>query len=60
MTKEMRRQMLKVFKDWMPELELVARYNANSIAYDRYSMIYNVIKALEQESCEDCISRKEE
>lgn len=60
MTKEMRRQMLKVFKDWMPELELVARYNANSIDYDRYSMINNVIKALEQESCEDCISRKKE
>jgi len=57
MTKEMRREMLKVFKDWMPELELVARYNANSIDYDRYSMINNVIKALEQESCENCISR---
>lgn len=49
---------LKVLKDWLPECELMARYNDNSIDYQRYSALDMAIKALEQQPCEDCISRK--
>ena len=42
---------LKVLKDWLPECELMARYNDNSIDYQRYSALDTAIKALETASC---------
>lgn len=44
-----REEILKVLKNWMPELELAAGYNTKSILDDRYNAIYTVIKKLEQE-----------
>lgn len=48
-----REEQIKVLKDWKPELELMAKYNSNSIDYQRYTALEMVIKALEQEPCED-------
>lgn len=52
MTKEER---IKTLKEWMPELELMAKYNTNPIDYQRYSAIDMTIKSLEQESVLDKI-----
>lgn len=46
MTKE---ELMKVLKDWKPELELMAKYNDNSIDYQRYSALESAIKVLEHE-----------
>ncbi len=52
MTKEER---IKTLKEWMPELELMAKYNNNPIDYQRYSAIDMTIKSSEQESVLDKI-----
>lgn len=44
-----REEQIKVLKDWKPELELMAKYNSNSIDYQRYTALDMAIKALEQE-----------
>lgn len=43
-----REEQIKVLKDWKPELELMAKYNSNSIDYQRYTALEMAIKALEQ------------
>ena len=55
MTKEERIKTLRTLKEWMPELELMAKYNTNPIDYQRYSAIDMTIKSLEQESVLDKI-----
>ena len=52
-----REEQIKVLKDWKPELELMAKYNSNSIDYQRYTALDMAIKALEQQPCEDAIRR---
>ena len=44
-----REEQIKVLKDWKPELELMAKYNSNSIDYQRYTALEMAINALEQE-----------
>lgn len=51
-----REEQIKVLKDWKPELELMAKYNSNSIDYQRYIALEMAIKALEQ----DNLDRKEQ
>jgi len=53
-----REEQIKVLKDWKPELELMAKYNSNSIDYQRYTALEMAIKVLEQEPCEDTIGRQ--
>ena len=48
-----REEQIKVLKDWKPELELMAKYNSNSIDYQRYTALEMAIKVLEQGPCED-------
>lgn len=50
-----REEQIKVLKDWKPELELMAKYNSNSIDYQRYTALEMAIKILEQ----DILDRKE-
>ena len=45
----MNKEAVKVIKEWLPELELMARYNTSSIDYQRYKALNTAIKALEQE-----------
>jgi len=53
-----REEQIKVLKDWKPELELMAKYNSNSIDYQRYTALEMAIKILEQGPCEDTIGRQ--
>ena len=50
-----REELIKVLKDWKPELELMAKYNDNSIDYQRYRALDETTKALEQEPILDKI-----
>ena len=43
-----REELIKALKDWKPELELLAKYNDNSIDYQRYRALDETIKTLEQ------------
>lgn len=45
----MNKEAVKVIKEWLPELELMARYNTSSIDYQRYKALNTAIEALEKE-----------
>lgn len=42
------KEMLRVFKDWISELELMARYNDRAVDYERFSAVESVIELLEK------------
>lgn len=42
-------EIIKVFEEWMPELELMAKYNDSALAYQRYSAVEDTIKALKED-----------
>ena len=57
MTEVQKLAKIMVLKDLYKEYELLAKYNGG-IDYDRYCALEMAIKALEQQTCEDTISRK--
>ena len=42
-------EVIQVLKEWIPELELMARYNDDSLSYRRYSAIDEVIKKFKEQ-----------
>ena len=50
---EMKKEAVKVIKEWMPELELMARYNTSSIDYQRYKALNTALEALEKDIMAD-------
>lgn len=57
-------QSLKILKEWLPELELMARYNDDSLSYQRYSAIDDAIKFIEShqyphDKCMKCVEFSE-
>lgn len=45
----MNKEAVKVIKEWLPELELMARYNTSSIDYQRYKALNTALEVLDQD-----------
>lgn len=57
MTEVQRLAKIMILKDMLKEYELLAKYNGGT-DYDRWKALDLAINELEQEPCEDAISRK--
>lgn len=57
MTEVQRLAKIMVLKDMLKEYEMLAKYNGGT-DYDRWKALDMAITALEQEPCEDAVSRK--